>query len=795
MAEGQEGLMIKNYLKIAWRNLKKNKFYSLINIAGLSVGLAVGILILLWVEDELSFDTFHKQAKNIYRLENQVGTGSSIQIWSVTNAPIATEAKSKLPQVKDMVRMTGNYFYTAYKYGDKLFSENKTFFTDPSFFTLFDFHLVKGNSRNPFPADNSIVITEATAKRYFGNDDPMGKIIVADNKNNFSVTGVIPDFPKNSSINGDLFFPMSLFNKLLHQGRPGESIDNDWEQFNYVTYLLLQPGTNVADLANKIRNIHLQHEPGDSDIKYLPQQLAKMHLYKADGSNGGIETVRIFTIIALLILCIACINYVNLSTARSMLRSKEVSLRKIVGAAKFQLFIQFILETALLFLVASVLAIALIYILIPLYDRISAREISINAANYRIGLVFVYAISGTLIASSIYPALLLSSFEPINALKGKISAGIGKTSFRKILVVTQFAISIVLIIGNLIISNQLKYIRSKELGFDKTHVFSFVMPRVADHYEAVRNELLNRPGIIDVTRANGNIVNLGNETGDNNWNGKLPNQTFMVFPVGMDRNFIPFFKLKLVAGNNFSGTGTDSLHFILNETAVREAGIKDPVGKRFRLYHHDGIILGVVKDFHFASMRQKIQPSVFYYEPQYSNVLFIKTTGKEASRAIAGAKSVWDHFDAGNPFSYAFLDETFDNLYKSEQHTGTLINIFAIIAIFISCLGLLGLATFTAQARTREIGVRKVLGAGVGGIVTLLAKEFIGLVFIAIIIATPVSWYLMNKWLDDFAYRVNIGWIIFVVSGMIAILIAIVTISFQSIRAAMANPVKSLRTE
>ena len=588
---------------------------------------------------------------------------------------------------------------------------------------------------------------------------------------------------------------MSLFNKLLHEGRAGESIDNDWEQFNYATYLLLRPGTNIPDLANKIRDIHLKHEPGDSDIQYLPQQLSKMHLYKADGSNGGIETVRIFTIIALLILCIACINYVNLSTARSMLRSKEISLRKIVGAAKFQLFIQFILETALLFLLASALAIALIYVSMPLFNRISGKEISINLANYHIWLILAYSIGATLIASSIYPALLLSSFEPIKALKGKISASVSNASFRKILVVSQFAISVVLIIATFIISKQLKYVRAKELGYDKSHVFSFVMPGAADHYEAARNELLNKPGIIDVTRANGNIVSLGMEAGNNNWDGKLPNQTFMVFPVSIDKNFIPFFKLKLVTGNNFSGIATDSLHFILNETAVREAGIKDPVGKRFKLFSHDGIIIGVVKDFHFASMKQKIGPSVFYYDPSYSNVLFVKTTGKDAAKAIAGAQYVWNHFNAGSPFSYTFLDETFDNLYKSEQQTGTLLNIFAIIAIFISCLGLLGLATYTAQVRTHEIGVRKVLGAGVGGIVTLLTKDFIRLVLIAIVIATPVSWYLMNKWLSDFAYRINIGWLVFVISGIIAVLIAIATVSFQSIRAAMANPVKSLRTE
>src|SRR5882724_5193558 len=374
--------MLKNYFKTAWRNLVKNKFYSAINIAGLTAGLAIGILILLWVQDELNFDMFHKNAKNIYRLENQVGTGSSIQIWSVTNAPIATRAKAELPDVKDAVRISYNGYFSAYAYGDKIFSESKTFFTDPSLFSIFDFNLIKGNNSNPFPNENSVVITKATAVRYFGDKDPIGKIILADNKTSFSVSGVINDLPKNSSIDGELFFPMKLANKKMHVDNGDKrSLDNDWEQFNYTTYLLLRPGTELHLLEKRIRDIHLRYEPGDTDIQMLVQPLSKMHLYKADGSAAGIETVRIFVIVALLILVIACINYVNLSTARSMLRSKEVSLRKIVGAGRSQLFIQFIVETALLFLIASLVAIVLIYLLMPAFNRISGKELVFNLAD------------------------------------------------------------------------------------------------------------------------------------------------------------------------------------------------------------------------------------------------------------------------------------------------------------------------------------------------------------------------------------------------------------------------------
>ena len=788
--------MLKNYFKAAWRNLSKNKFYSSINIAGLAVGLAIGIIILLWIQDELSFDGFHKEAKNIYRLENQVGTGSSIQIWTSTNAPIATEAKTHAPQVKDAVRIAFNNFYSTYKYGDKLFAETKTFFTDPSFFSIFDFHLIKGDNAKPFTDENSIVVTETTARRYFGNQDPLGKVIVGDNKANFTVSGVIRDFPKNSSIDGDIFFPMSLTNKYLHTDRNDNgNIDNDWETFDYTTFLLVQPGTSIPALSKTLRDLHLKHEPADTDIKYLLLELGKMHLYKADGSPAGIETVRIFFIVALLILVIACINYVNLSTARSMLRSKEVSLRKIVGANRMQLLVQFIIETALLFLIAAFFAIVLIYLLMPAFNKISGKELTVDLTNFSIWRIIILSIAGTLAVSSIYPAMLLSSFEPVKALKGKITAGLGTVGFRKILVVSQFAVSVALIIGTIVISNQLRYIWSKQLGYDKTHVFSFWMRGANDHYEAIKNQLLGKPGIADVTRAAGNIVSLGEQTGDNNWDGKGANQTFMLYPLSVDKNFIPFFKLQLVAGKNFTGAINDSAHFILNETAVREAGIKDPIGKRFKMWKADGTIIGVVKDFHFASMKRKIEPAVLYYYPRINNFIFIKTSGENAVKAITGTEAVWNQYNAGNPFSYNFLDETFQNLYKSEQQTGTLFNVFAGIAILISCLGLLGLATFTAHVRTREIGVRKVLGASAGSIIRLLARDFIRLVLIAIVIAIPVAWYGMNQWLQDFAYKISIGWTVFAFAGLIAIVISIITISFQSLKAALANPVKSLRTE
>lgn len=786
--------MFKNYCKTAWRNLVKNKFYSAINISGLAVGLAVGILMLLWVQDEFSFDNFHRQSSNIYKLENMVGTGTSRQIWTETTAPIGVMAKKEIPGVKEVVRIS-NAGDPVFKYRNKVFHEERTAFTDPSLFSVFNFTLIKGNPANPFPDNNSVVVTESTAQRYFGNENAIGKIIRANEKTDFKVTGVVKDIPKNSSINKEMFFSLKLLEKDMYAGKSGESMDNDFKQFSYETYVLLQPDRSLNGLTDKLRTIHLRNKPDDVDVDYLLLPLEKMHLYQADGNDGGIETVRMFLIIAIIILVIACINYVNLSTARSLLRAKEVSLRKIVGAGKLQLFMQFIIETALLFLLATILALVLIYFLMPAFNQLSGKELVVNYTDRHIWTVILTTITATLIISSIYPALLLSSFEPLKALKGKISASISDAVFRKVLVVTQFAFSIVLIAGTFIISNQLTYVRSKQLGYDKEHVFSFNIREMRTHLDAVKADLMKQPGVLNVTWGSANIMEIGEQTGDNAWDGKENGETMMLSPMAVDKDFMSFFKMQMQQGKGFTGTIADSTHFILNETAVKAARIKDPIGKKFRLWKTEGTIIGVMKDFHFASMKQKIQPAIFYYNPDSYGKVYVKTTGKEAPKAIAAAEKKWKQYNADFPFSYAFLDETFDNLYRSEKHTGELFNVFAAIAIFISCLGLLGLAAYTAQIRTREIGVRKVLGASVASILQLLVNDFIKLVLIAIVIAVPVAWSVMNKWLQDFAYKINIGWQVFLFSGVVAILIALLTISFQAIRAAIENPVKSLRAE
>ncbi|MCR8556873.1 ABC transporter permease [Mucilaginibacter sp. BJC16-A38] len=790
--------MIKNYFKTAWRNLLSSKFYSAINILGLTIGLTVGLLVLLWVNDELSYDKFNTNAAQIYKVNAQIGTGSSKQVWSGVQSPIATFALKEVPGVVNAVRLTGNWRYSFFRYNNRLLSEEqgKMLFADPSLFKVFDYKLLKGNVENPFPTDNSIIITESTAKRYFGNDNPIGKTLLADNSDNFIVNGVVADFPSNSSIKCNILFSMNVRKNQYGKNDFWKSMDADWGDYYQDTYLQLQPGTSTKTVADKLTQIHIKNQEGTklSDGHYLLQPLTETHLYAPDGSSSAMQTVRVFAIVAVLILLIAAINYINLSTARAMLRSKEVSVRKIIGAARLQLFSQFIVETILFFGISLILAFILITIAMPFYNTLSGKDMHFDLLSGTVWQVIGATVGLTLIASSIYPALLLSSFKPINALKGKLSMGVGNVVFRKVLVVCQFAFSVGLIIGTLIINRQLTYIQNKELGFDKSFVFSVPMHDMENHYEAAKGELMNQSGIYGVTTGDNSIISLGSTTGDTDWDGKEKDRSFMIHPMAIDEGFIKFFKLKLDGGAGFSGIKPDSAHFILNETAVRDAGIKNPVGKRFKLWGTNGVIIGVLKDFHFASLKQKIEPFIFYYRP-HTWQLLVKTTGKDAPKALKTVEAVWKRYNPNYPFTYTFLDQTYEELYKSDERSGTLFSVFAGIAILISCLGLFGLATYTAQVKVKEIGIRKVLGASIANITTMLSKDFLTLIILAIAIATPVAWYAMNNWLQAFVYRATIQWWTFALAGGAAVLIALATISFQAIKAALANPVKSLRSE
>jgi ABC-type antimicrobial peptide transport system permease subunit len=791
--------MLKNYIKTAWRNLTNNKFYSIINICGLAFGLATGIMLLLWVQNEKSYDQFNKDYQDIYQVSSQFNSNGKTVTWTGVPGPLSVYAKS-IPQVKSLVRIMGEWDQILSNADrSKLMDGNTLAFVDSTFFSIFSYELVKGNISNALPNDHSVILTQKMAEKLFGKEESMGKIVMYE-KENFEVTGVLKDFPQNSTLQYDAIFPMSYYAKQFTSwGGNGDwkTIDADLGNYAFNTYVKLQAVADPLQTGTAFSSAYKNARNGDSETQFKLQNLASIHLVSADGNNSALRMVQIFMLVAILLLLIAGINYVNLSTARSLIRAREVSIRKIIGANKRQLFFQFIFETILLFCIATVFAIVLIFLLMPLYNDVSGKMLHFSLSDAGVWKVIGIAIVGTLMASSIYPAILLTSFNPIQAIKGKVSAGIGTVLFRKSLVVFQFAISVILIVSTLVISHQMQFIRNKNLGYDKSYVFSVPLPdEVSKKADAVKNELSKETGILNVSVSNiYNVSNIGNSTNDIEWPGKAANYSMNITQANIDKDFIPTMKMQFLEGGNFTGVPADSTHYILNEKAVKLMDIKPPyVGKEISFHNNKGTIIGVLKDFNFKSLKEEITPLIFS-SYGYKNILFVRTTSKDVQQAIAATETQYKKYAGDAPFSYNFVDKQFEQLYQSDQRTGTLFNIFAGIAIFISCLGLFGLATYTAQVRTKEIGVRKVLGASIPNIIKLISSDFLKLIFIAIIIAIPVAWFGMNKWLEDYTYKVTISWWIFLIAGSVAILIALITVSFQAIKAAIANPVESLRTE
>jgi len=793
--------MLKNYFKIALRNLGKSKTYSFINIVGLSAGLAVSILLLLWVNDELSYDRFNVNAKNLYKLAPKFSDGANPTIFATTPAPIAVYAKKEIPEVGDACRVTEDWTPSVFEFNGNKITEWRNCRVDPSFFSMFTYPLIKGNPQHPFTDAHSVVLSETTAKKFFGDEDPMGKVLKADDKKLYTVTGVMKDMPDNSSIKYNMVFNFAMLEKEADTtGYYGSlPIDANWGQYNYDTYVLLKPGANSIIAGQKIGAMHRRNQNSDftKNLVYLLNPLTKEHLYAVDGKEQGMMIVRVFFIVAVIVLLIACINYVNLVTARAMNRGKEISLRKIVGAGKAGLFFQFLSESLLTFIIALTLATGIIYLVMPLFNDISGKNIAFKPWSPNVLVVYAVTMFATLLLAGIYPAITLSSFKPLEAMKGKLS-GIGsKGNFRKVLVVVQFSFSIMLITSTIIIGKQLTYIREKNLGYDKENVVSIWMRNIDKHYEVAKAELLQQPGILGVTESGVDIVDAHSSSSDIEWDGKRPDQqTFDIGQMPVERNFLEVMGIQLIEGKGFTGTPADSSNFILNETAIKAAGIKEPaIGKRLTFHGIKGVIAGVVKDFHFQNMHSQIRPLLMQYDTHWRGKMYIRTTGKDAGKALAAVEDLWKKFNADYDFTYTFLDSEFNDLYKSDVHVGLLFNCFAVLAILISCLGLFGLVTFTAESKVKEIGVRKVLGAGVPSIVTLLSKDFLVLVGIAAAVAFPVAWYGLNSFLQGYAYRTNLSWWVFAVSGVITFAIAVATIGFKAVQAATANPVKSLRTE
>ncbi|MBC5775560.1 ABC transporter permease [Pontibacter sp. KCTC 32443] len=785
--------MLKNYLKMAYRNLMRHKVFSLINISGLALGMTCSILILLWVRDELSFNRFHSDLNNLYRVRViQHYPGADDLNTDANPGPLAEALKAEMPEVKEAARM--NWSSTQlFAYGDKALKLTGRY-VDPAFLKMFTFPLQHGSPAQALQQPNTMVITEEKAENLFGSADAaLNKIVKVNNQQSYRITGILKDIPENSSLQFDYLMPyQDLANDPMHEWT------KLWGAYGIRTFVQLQPGTDVDAFNKKVEPIISKHnKEDDSDV--FVQAVADMYLYsdfRAGKVGGGrIENVRLFTIVALFILVIACINFMNLATARSAKRAKEVGVRKAIGANKSSLVKQFMVESVLIAFLALFLALNLAGMLLPQFNELTGKFIELDLTNPVLLAMLLGVALLTGIVSGSYPAFFLSSFNPAVVLKGTVKMNKGVGIFRKGLVVFQFILSGLLIISTLVVYLQLHFIRTKNIGMDRENlVYVPLEGELRNRYEVVKRELMNTPGIVAVSSTDQSPIEVGNSTSIN-WKGKDPNADILFSTLNVDYDLLKTLDVKLKSGREFSREfGTDTAAYMINEEAARLMQLKEPVGEWLE-WERKGTIVGVIRNFHTAPIQLKVQPLVMRLQPQNNNFMLARIAQGKTTEALAKMERVLKKHNPAFPFEYHFIDDDYEQIYKTEAIIGQLTKYFAGIAIFISCLGLFGLALFTAEQRTKEIGIRKVMGASVSSIVFMLSKDFLKLVLVANVIALPLGWYLMNGWLQDYADRTELSWWVFAIACISTFIIAMVTLSFHAIKTAIANPITSLRTE
>lgn len=810
--------MLSNYIRIALRNLLRFKTYSVINITGLAVGMACCILILLYVYNEMSYDRFNKNSDRIYRIVVNGTLGNNDFNAAVSAPPLRNTLLTDFPEVVAATRIR-NFGFPVLRYKDKVFSEEKVYWVDSSFFDVFTVEFVKGNPETALNEPEDIVLTEKMAKKYFGDENPVGKLLNADKRRDYKVTAVVKEFPENSHFHFDFLASLSSYGFVDQQG---------WLSNNCYTYFLLQKGFPPEQFKAKLHGLvekyaypvieRFLNVPIEDLLKsgakyeFVLQPLSDIHLHSnLDAElepNGDIAYVYIFSIIALGILLIACINFTNLATARSANRLKEIGVRKTLGSSRNQLIKQFLSESILMTFIAGIISLIIIEFALPYFSDLIGKHLSIdyleNAFSIPLLILFILFVG---IISGAYPALYLSSFNPTKVLK-KETGNSGKNPWlRNALVVVQFAVSIFLFIGTIIVYNQLDYISNKKLGFNKDQVV--VVEKTDDigiqrpHIlESFINDLKSIPGVVDASNSN---QIFGENFGNTPYKVYGSNDNHLVNTMFTDYDFASVYEIEMLKGRFYSKAfGSDTTALVINETAAKEFGIlDDPIGKRIVHAHSNDVtpdiynIIGVTKDFNYQSLHQKIQPMIIHLfnSGGFGRNVSVKISPSNVKKELSEISAVWHKYAGNQAFEYNFFDEDFAKAYAAEERTGVIVSVFSVLAIFIACLGLLGLAAFTTEQRTKEVGIRKILGASVPGIVALLLKDFVKWVLISNIIAWPIAYFTLNKWLEDFAYRINISLWTFVLASIIALLIAIFTVGYQSMKAATANPVKSLRYE
>jgi putative ABC transport system permease protein len=789
--------MIRNYLKVAWRNLTRNKAHAFINIAGLSVGLACSLLILLWVQSELSIDAYHANAPYLYKVYEREYYDNKIDGNYDTPGPLAAELKQLVPEVLYSTPMEEENELRTFRVGNKVMKQEGTF-AGADLFKMFSYKLLAGSAQTALSTPASIAISKKMATLFYGDPGTaIGKSIRFENRKDFIVSAVFDDLPENSSrkfeyiINWDSYYAEN----------PGAK---DWRNSGPLTYVMLRPDADPARVAKKIIHFHYGYDPHKSthleyDLQRADQVYLHSHFENGKIVGGRIEYVHLFSIVAIFVLLIACINFMNLTTAQSVKRAREIGVRKVMGAVRGVLIKQFIGESLLLTTFSVIVAIVLMSMVLPAFNHITQKQMAIpfGDVSFWLKLSVLTLVTG-LIAGS-YPALFLSSFNPVRVLKGSMKLGLSAVWFRKGLVIFQFVLSAVLIIATIVVSKQVNFIQTKNVGYDRQNlVYVPIEGDLGNKYDVFKNATSNIPGVTAVTEMGESPTFIDDGTSSVTWEGKDPNLTVSFAFVAVGYDFIHTMRAKLLDGRDFSsGFPADSNNYLINEAAKEKIGYANPVGRTFNQWGVKGTIVGLVKDFHIQSLHDPIRPLVIRLitGKRSSGYILVRTQAGKTKEALAGIKALCTQLNPDFPFTYTFSDEEYLKLYKSEQVVGRLSNVFAFLAIFISCMGLLGLAMFTAEQRIKEIGIRKVLGASILSLFTLLSSEFLMLVTIAFLIATPVAWYAMSKWVQAYAYHAPVQWWMFAASGVLIVLIALATVSFQAIKAALINPIKSLRSE
>jgi len=790
--------MIKNFFLITFRNISKHKVFTFINVAGLAIGLAASLLIILWIQDELSYEKFHLNAKNIYRVEeDQFYSGERYHV-TVTPHPSGPVWKAKIPEIKEQTRIN-RLPRILFRQDDKVFFETAIVAADSGLMKMFTFQMLLGDPATALNSPHSIVLTQKLALKYFGAANPIGKTLTLENKYPFMVTGVLKDLPKNSMFVFEAVLPYSFLREI-------GAISDSWGNNSIFTFVLLERGSDIKAVNKKLTDIVLENNP-ETTTKFMLFPLLDIHLHTQFGfgeNRGPVIVVYIFTLIAVFVLLIACINFINLSTAKASGRAKEIGIKKVAGAERSAIIVQFILESLLLVALAMAFALILVGLFLGVFNTISGKSFNL-AALFQIKFIISFIIVGLLAGfiSGIYPALYLSSFKPVSVLKGEAVSGKGNRRLRQVLVVVQFSLSILIAIAAIIMYMQLRFLKNIDLGFTKENLICIPMAdNMKIKYYPLKRELQKETLIQGVTAALHNPVMIGSNSGGASWDGKDPEKTVLIGTNGVDYDYFQTMKMELISGRDFSKDFPSDLardttgNFLVNEEVVKIMNIGDPVGKNFRFMGLSGIIVGVMKNFHFSGADQPIEPMAFALaDTSYLNVILIRLTPGKIPESLKSVEKVWKEVIPEYPLAYSFIDQDYNSLYRSQIRLTELLKYFTFLAVIIACLGLYGLSSYSAERRTNEIGIRKVMGAGSAIVMYTLSREFLILVLISIVIAVPLGWIIVDNLLKQFAYRIELSMVVFAGIALGAILIAMLTVSFQAYKATGINPAEALKVE